>query len=107
MIQAISSPSVRVRIRVRAARLRNHRGKLGVAQAGDARSRSPGNRNENTRAGPAPRSHHVVPAASYCPAAAVADRAEDPRADDGADRQHDEVAGSEHALERPAASRAR
>ena len=88
----------RVRIRVRATRLRYHRRELGVAQAGEcaADAQQPEGEHEG-RSGAC--AHHGA-CRIVLSRGRRSDRAEDPGADHGADRQHDEIAGPEDASER-------
>ena len=91
-------PHRRVRIGVGAARLRNHRGELGVAEPGQrARAAEQQERKDQRRAGAVPNHLAVGPDLS---GRRRADGAENAGADHGADREHDQIAGAERALER-------
>ena len=88
----------RVGIRVRAPRLGNHGGQFGVAEAGErAADAQQQERKDQGRTGAG--AHHVSRRVGL-PGGRGADRTEDPSADDGADRQHDEIASAQDALQR-------
>ena len=88
----------RVRIRVGAAGLRNHRRQLGVAERGErARPAEQHERQDQRRARAA---RMTSPSGRTFTGRRGADRREDPGADHGADGEHDQIAGAEHALER-------
>ena len=88
----------RVRVRVGAAGLRNHRGELGVAERRRARRRTPSRMNDRMSAGPGAVADDLA-ARQHFAGRGRADRREDAGADDRADRQHDQIAGAEHALQ--------
>ena len=88
----------RVRIRVRAAGLRNHRRQLGVAEPRQRAHRAEQHEREDERRAGA--DANDSPSANLS-GGRRADRAEDPCADHGADRQHDQIAGAERSLQRP------
>ncbi len=87
----------RVGIGVGAARLRNHRRQLRVAQAGERADAAEEEERENERRAGAVADDVAVRQHLACRGGA--DRGEDPGADHRADGQHDEIAGAEHPLE--------
>jgi hypothetical protein len=88
----------RVGVRVRTTRLRDHRRQFRVAERGQRTGRSKQHEREHERR-PCAIPHDL---AGRCrlPCRCRPDRAEDARADHRTDRQHDQIAGAEHALER-------
>ena len=87
----------RVRVGVRAARLRNHRRELRVAEARECAGGAKQEEREHqrgSRAGAYEMAGRVELARRRRP-----DRAEDPGADDGADGEHDQIAGAERPLQ--------
>ena len=90
-----------VGIGVRAAGLRNHRRQLGVAQRRQRAHRAEQQERQHQRRPGAVADHHAV--GPDLARRGRADGAEDAGADDGADRQHHQIAGAEHALQRMAA----
>ena len=99
----------RVRVRVRAARLRNHRRQLGVAQRGEPAHDAEQNERDDQRRAGAVANHHAV--RQNLAGRGRADRREDSGADHRADREHDQVARAQRPLQRfgrslpPAAAR--
>ena len=88
----------RVGVGVGAPGLRNHRRQLRVAERGErARGAEQHEREDQRRAGAIADDHAVRPDLS---GRGGADRAEDAGADHRADRQHHQIAGAEHALQR-------
>ena len=86
-----------VRVGVGAAGLRNHRGELRVAQAGQrAGAAEQQERKHQRRPGALP--DHLAVGADLT-GGRGADRAENAGADHGADRQHDQIAGAEGPLQ--------
>jgi hypothetical protein len=88
----------RVGVGVGAAGLWDHRGQLRVAERGQRAGAAEEEEREDERRTRAVADHGAIRA--DLPRRRGADRAEDPGADDGADRQHDQVARAQHALER-------
>ena len=91
-------PQRRVRIGVGASRLRNHRRQLGVAQRREPADDAEQDEREDQRRAGAVADDFA--ARQRLAGGRGADRREDARADDGADRQHDQIARAEHALQR-------
>ena len=97
MIHATSLAERRVGVRVRAAGLRDHRGELRVAERRQrARGAEQQERKDERRPGAVA---NDLTARSDLTGRSGPDRAEDAGADDGADRQHDQIASAEHALQ--------
>ena len=88
----------RVRIDIGAARLRNHRGQLRVAESGERARGAQQDEREHERGPGALADHLAVRPDLSC--RCRPDGAEDPGADDGADRQHDEIARPHDAFQR-------
>ena len=88
----------RVRVGVRAARLRDHRGQLRVAERRQRTRAAEQEEREDERGPGAVANDGAV--RRQLPCGRRADRTEDPGADHGADREHDEIAGAEHPPQR-------
>ena len=88
----------RVRIRVGAARLRNHRRQLRVAERRKPADGAEQDEREDQR-GPGRRADDLAVGPDFA-GRRGADRREDAGADHGADRQHHQIARAEHALQR-------
>ena len=89
-----------VRVRIRTARLRNHRRELRVAERGQRAHRAEQNEGQDQRR-PCRRAHDL-PIGPHFTGRRGADRREDPGADHRADGQHHQIAGAQHALQRMA-----
>ena len=98
MIQAIELAQRRVRVGVGAAGLRDHRGQLGVAQRREPADDAEQDEREDQRRTGAVADD--LAARERFAGGRGADGREDPGADDRADREHDQIAGAEHALQR-------
>jgi len=89
----------RVRVRICAARLGNHRCQLGVTQAGECAAHTQQQEGEDQRR-PGPAADEVA-GGIVLAGGRGADGAEDPRPDHGADPQHNQVAGAKRAFQAP------
>ncbi len=98
MIHATSSPRVAYGVRVRAAGLRNHRGEFRIAEPRERAAGAEQHERENERRPRADANHLAV--RPDLAGRRRSDRSENAGADHGADREHDQIAGTEHARER-------
>jgi hypothetical protein len=87
----------RIGVRVCAARLRNHRSQLGVAQPGEPAARAKENERDDER-GTRAKANDVAGRISLSRGRG-ADRAEDSGADHGPDREHYQITRAERALQ--------
>ena len=86
-----------VGIGVGAAGLRNHRRQLGVAESGQRAHRAEQQEREDER-GPGAVANHLA-VRQHLPGCRRPDRRKDARADDGADREHDQITRAHDALQ--------
>ena len=87
----------RIRVGVGAPRLRDHGGKLGVAQTGERAAYTEQQERQDER-GPGAATDEM-PGGVVLPCGRGPDGSEDPGADHGADAEHDEIAGAQGPLE--------
>ena len=87
----------RVRVRIRAPRLRDHRRELGIAKRREAADESEQQERENQRGAGAVA--HDLTGRQRLAGRGRSDRGEDAGANHRADREHHQVAGAHHALQ--------